>query len=55
MKFEGWFNSATETQLWVNHKQTTPESIENSYFVCWGWYYTIYENLAYFDIVGLIF
>jgi hypothetical protein len=33
MKFEGWFNSAAETQLLVNHKQTTLESIKTSYFV----------------------
>jgi len=42
MKFEGWFNSATETQILVNHKQTTLESLETSYFDYWGWDRAIY-------------
>jgi hypothetical protein len=33
MKFEWWLNSAAETQLLVNHKQTTSESVETSYSV----------------------
>jgi hypothetical protein len=42
MKFEGWFNFAAETQLLVNHKQTTLKSIETSYYIYWGWDRIIY-------------
>jgi hypothetical protein len=34
--FNSRFNSAAETLLLVNHKKTTLESIETSYYVYWG-------------------
>jgi len=49
------FNSAAETLLLVNHKQTTLESIETSYYVYWVWYRIVYPIWAYLDIVCLIF
>jgi len=52
------FNSALETQLLVNHKQKTLESIETSYFVYWGWNRTIYIYIYIyikFELILILF
>jgi hypothetical protein len=47
--FNSRFNSATETQLLVNHRQTTSEFIETSNYVYWGWDRIIYQIWDYSD------
>ena len=46
---------AAETQLLVNHKQTTSESFETSYSVYWGWDRIICQMWSYSHIVCLMF
>jgi len=49
------FNSAAETLLLMNHKQTNLVSIETSYSIYWGCDRIVCQIWAYFNIVCLNF